>query len=103
MFMSMEWDDASEIQQRTGRTVHLPGDIWAWSAMMEWYWQDTIEELWEKPVPVPLRAPQIPHGLTRTRTQASTQFYLKKAVLPCYQEMTGGGVYSEKYIGCSVY
>jgi len=27
------------------------------------------EELGEKPVPVPLYAPQIPHGLTRARTK----------------------------------
>jgi hypothetical protein len=29
------------------------------------------EVLGEKPVPVPLCPPQIPHGLTRDRTQAS--------------------------------
>jgi hypothetical protein len=29
------------------------------------------EELGEKPVPVPLCPPQIPHGLTRDRTRAS--------------------------------
>jgi hypothetical protein len=29
------------------------------------------EELGEKPVPVPLCPPQIPHGLTRARTRAS--------------------------------
>jgi hypothetical protein len=35
------------------------------------YWQRKTEELRGKPVPVPLCPPQIPHGLTRARTQAS--------------------------------
>jgi hypothetical protein len=34
-------------------------------------WQGKPEELGEKPVPVPLCPPQIPHGLTRARTWAS--------------------------------
>jgi hypothetical protein len=34
-------------------------------------WQGKIEELGEKPVPVPLCPPQIPHGLPRARTPAS--------------------------------
>jgi hypothetical protein len=40
-------------------------------APMEWNWQGKTEELGEKPVPVPLCPPQIPHGLTRDRTRAS--------------------------------
>jgi hypothetical protein len=39
---------------------------------VEWNWQGKTEVLGEKPVPVPLCPPQIPHGLTRDRTQAST-------------------------------
>jgi hypothetical protein len=35
------------------------------------YWQGKTEELGEKPVPVPLYPPQIPHGLTQARTRAS--------------------------------
>jgi hypothetical protein len=35
------------------------------------YWQGKTEELGEKPVPVPLCPPQIPHGLTRALTRAS--------------------------------
>jgi hypothetical protein len=35
------------------------------------YWQEKTEELGEKPVPLPLCPPQIPHGLTRARTPAS--------------------------------
>jgi hypothetical protein len=31
-----------------------------WSPTVEWYWQGKIEELGEKPVPVPLCPPQIP-------------------------------------------
>jgi hypothetical protein len=33
------------------------------------YWQGKTEELVEKPFPVPLCPPQIPHGLTRARTR----------------------------------
>jgi hypothetical protein len=40
-------------------------------APMEWNWQGKTEVLGEKPVPVPLCLPQIPHGLTRDRTRAS--------------------------------
>jgi hypothetical protein len=43
--------------------VHLPYDIWVWRTTVEWYWQGKTEELGEKPVPVPLCPPQIPHGL----------------------------------------
>jgi hypothetical protein len=53
---------------------------WRWSgififpsngAPVEWNWQGKTEVLGEKPVPVPLCPPQIPHGLTRDRTRAS--------------------------------
>jgi hypothetical protein len=37
----------------------------------EWNWQGKTEVLGEKPVPVPLCPPQIPHGLTRDRTRFS--------------------------------
>jgi hypothetical protein len=40
-------------------------------APMEWNWQGKTEVLGEKPVPVPLCPPQIPHGLARDRTRAS--------------------------------
>jgi hypothetical protein len=40
-------------------------------ALVERNWQGKSEELGEKPVPVPLCPPQIPHGLTRDRTRAS--------------------------------
>jgi hypothetical protein len=45
-------------------TVHTPGDIWVRGAMVEWYRQEKTKEL-EKPVPVPLCPPQIPHGPTQ--------------------------------------
>jgi hypothetical protein len=45
--------------------------IWVWIATVEWYWQGKTEELGEKPVPVPLCPPQIPHGLTRARIRSS--------------------------------
>jgi hypothetical protein len=38
---------------------------------VQWNWQEKSEVLGEKPVPVPFRPPQIPHGLTRDRTRAS--------------------------------
>jgi hypothetical protein len=53
-----------------GPIVH-PQVIYEYGALVEWYWQGKPEELGEKPVPVPLSPPQIPHGLTRARTQAS--------------------------------
>jgi hypothetical protein len=51
--------------------LRTPQMIWVWRATVEWYWQGKPEELGEKPVPVPLCPPQIPHGLTRERTRAS--------------------------------
>jgi hypothetical protein len=36
---------------------------------VEWNWQGKTEVLREKPVPVPLCPPQIPHRLTRDRTR----------------------------------
>jgi hypothetical protein len=40
-------------------------------APVEWNWQGKTEVLVEKPVPMPLCPPQIPHVLTRDRTRAS--------------------------------
>jgi hypothetical protein len=40
-------------------------------APMEWNWQGKTEVLGEKPVPMPLCPPRIPHGLTRDGTRAS--------------------------------
>jgi hypothetical protein len=37
----------------------------------KWNWQGNIEVLGEKPVPVPLCPPQIPHGLTWNWTRNS--------------------------------
>jgi hypothetical protein len=51
--------------------LRIPQMIWVWRATVEWYWQGKTEELWEKPVPVPLCPPHIPHRLTRARTRAS--------------------------------
>jgi hypothetical protein len=41
-------------------------------APVEWNWQGKTEILRDKPVPVSLCPPQIPHGLTWDRTRAST-------------------------------
>jgi hypothetical protein len=51
--------------------LRIPQMIWVWRVMVEWYIDGKTEELWEKPVPVPLCPPQIPHGLTRAWTRAS--------------------------------
>jgi hypothetical protein len=51
--------------------LRIPQMIWVCRATVEWYWQGKTEELGEKPVPVPLCPPQIPHGLTRERTRTS--------------------------------
>jgi hypothetical protein len=53
-----------------GHTVHPPDDM-SLRATVEWYRQWKTEELGEKPAPVPLCPPQIPHGLNRARTRAS--------------------------------
>jgi hypothetical protein len=45
-----------------------PDNVWVWRATVKWYWQGKIEEFGEKPVPVLLCPPQIPHVLTRGRT-----------------------------------
>jgi hypothetical protein len=52
--------------------LRIPQLIWVWRATVEFiYWQVKPQEFGEKPVPVPLCLPQIPHGLTRARTRAS--------------------------------
>jgi hypothetical protein len=53
-----------------GPIVHPPDDIWIWSS--GWMiLRGKTEELWEKPVPVPLCPPQIPHGLTLAQNRTS--------------------------------
>jgi hypothetical protein len=54
-----------------GPIVHLPDGIWVWTATVEWYWPEKTKELGEKPVPVLLCPPQIPHGVNRARTLPS--------------------------------
>jgi hypothetical protein len=46
--------------------LRIPQMIRVWRATAEWY-----IDRGEKPVPVPLCPPQIPHGLTRARTRVS--------------------------------
>jgi hypothetical protein len=53
-----------------GRIVHPPGNAWVWTAPVEWYWQGKTEEIGEKPVPVPLCSPQIPHRMNHKQTRA---------------------------------
>jgi hypothetical protein len=51
--------------------MHSPHDMSLESDCGMIYWQGKTEKLGEKPVPVPICPPQIPHGLTRARTRAS--------------------------------
>jgi hypothetical protein len=55
----------------SGHVVHPPDDMSLESDVGMIYWQGKTEELGDKPVPVPLRSPQIPHEMTRARTRAS--------------------------------
>jgi hypothetical protein len=69
LFMSMEWDDVSELWQTTD-LYFISEMIWVWR-LGGCYWQIIAEKLGEKSVPVPLCPQQIPRGLTRVRTLAS--------------------------------
>jgi hypothetical protein len=53
-----------------GPVIHLQDDMWVWRPV-EWYRQGKTEELWDKPVPVPLCLLQIPHEINRARKWAS--------------------------------
>jgi hypothetical protein len=71
LFMSMGWDYISDLWPQTGllfisRTIYEYGQPW-WNDIDRW----KNEELREKPIPVPLRPPPSPHGLTWAWTQAS--------------------------------
>jgi hypothetical protein len=71
-------------------------------APVEWNWQGKTEVLGEKPVPVPLCPPQIPHWLTRDRTRAAavegrrlTAWAMARPLLTVarYEEKEAGVVY----------
>jgi hypothetical protein len=70
LFMSTGWDYVSELRPLTG-LLFIPQVIYEYGATVEWYWQEKLKELWQKPVPVLLCPPRIPHALTRARTRAS--------------------------------
>jgi hypothetical protein len=69
LLLLMGWDCVSELQPPTG-LLFIPQMIWVWGATVEWHWQEKNEGLGEKPVPVPLCPPQIPHGQTGASTMA---------------------------------
>jgi hypothetical protein len=50
--------------------LFIPQVVWGWRTMVGLYWQDKTKEIVEKPGPVPICPPQIPHGLTQARTWA---------------------------------
>jgi hypothetical protein len=65
--------------------------IRVWRATVEWYWQGKTEELEERPVPVALCPPQIPHGLTRARTRDSAvrgRRLTPWAIRPAFRKLT---------------
>jgi hypothetical protein len=65
------WSDPSVDACLYVTILRILQTIWVWRATVEWYWQGKTEGLGEKPVPVTLCPPQIPHALTRARTRAS--------------------------------
>jgi hypothetical protein len=64
--MSVGWDDVSEL--RSPVYCLSPRSMESHSGMIL---TGKTEELGEKPVPVPLSPPQIPHGLTQVQTRSS--------------------------------
>jgi hypothetical protein len=54
-----------------GPIYHPPDDILVSRATVEWYLQGKAEEPIDKPNPVQLCLPHVPHGLNRLRTRAS--------------------------------
>jgi hypothetical protein len=78
-------------------------------APVEWNWQGKTDVLGEKPFPVPLRPPQIPHELTRAsavrgrrltawamaRPQKDREFYVYGQVSSA---STGGGMFETKCV-----
>jgi hypothetical protein len=74
LFFSWRWGGSDpSVDAYLRYILHIPQMIWVWRATVEWYWQGKAEELGEKPVPVSLCPPQIPHGLTRERTRTSAE------------------------------
>jgi hypothetical protein len=79
-------------------------------APVEWNWQRKTEVCREKPVPVPLYPPQIPHTPTRDRTQASavrgrrlTTWTMAQPVFLCYVGMKTGIFWKHKKCRCWIY
>jgi hypothetical protein len=69
----LRWGETVSVELGCQR-AHCPPSRWAiseYGAAVEWYWQRKSGALGETPVSVPLCPPQIPHGLTWTRTWTS--------------------------------
>jgi hypothetical protein len=49
-------------------------------APVEWYWQGKTEVLGEKPVPVPLYTPQIPHRLSPIEQEDNIKIDAKEKI-----------------------
>jgi hypothetical protein len=75
LFMSIEWDDVSELRLLTSLlsspTPPLGGDVWVWRSTVELYWQGKHRRTRRKICRMPLSQPHIPRGLTRAWTWAS--------------------------------
>jgi hypothetical protein len=75
LFLSMGWDDVSELWTQMD-LLFIP-TWYTWYMSMEnrggMILTRKTQELWEKLVSLPLCLPLIPHGLSRTWTQASAE------------------------------
>jgi hypothetical protein len=57
------WEQTTRIKKRYKNTL-IQGLHVGYLCIMEQYWEADTKVLADKPVPVPLCPPQIPHGLT---------------------------------------
>jgi hypothetical protein len=60
-----------QLTEAANGPIVRPSDMSEYGAAAEWYWQGKTEGIGEKPLPVPLCPPQIPHGLPWERTGTS--------------------------------
>jgi hypothetical protein len=70
---SFRWGETMSLNFGLQRTYLLliPQMVYEYGDPVEWYWSGKSKNSQEKPIPVPLCPPQIPHGPTRSRTQPS--------------------------------
>jgi hypothetical protein len=73
ILFSFRWGETvSELRPLTDLLFFPQLMMYEYGTLVEWWhWQGKIEKLGEKPVPLPLFPPQIPHGMTRARSRDS--------------------------------